>query len=172
MSVLFSYETDADLGVGDYEELIKDVISAVLESEGCPYEAEVNVTIGDDETIRIINRDFRDIDKETDVLSFPAVEFGTPGDFEGMAVEFEENSFMYFNPDTGELMLGDMILSADRVRKQAEEYGHSPEREFAYLTVHGLCHLMGYDHIEPEDKVKMRAKEEEILAAIGLTRDE
>ena len=170
MSVLFSYETDADLGVGDYEELIKDVISAVLESEGCPYEAEVNVTIGDDETIRIINRDFRDIDKETDVLSFPAVEFGTPGDFEGMAAEFEENSFMYFNPDTGELMLGDMILSADRVQKQAEEYGHSRKRELAFLVAHSMFHLLGYDHMEPEEAQVMEKRQEEVLEQMGITR--
>ena len=170
MSVLFSYETDADLGVGDYEELIKDVISAVLESEDCPYEAEVNVTIGDDETIRTINRDFRDIDKETDVLSFPAVEFGAPGDFEGMAAEFEENSFMYFNPDTGELMLGDMILSADRVRKQAEEYGHSRKRELAFLVAHSMFHLLGYDHMEPEEAQVMEKRQEEVLEQMGITR--
>ena len=171
MSVLFSYETDADLGVGDYEELIKDVISAVLESEGCPYEAEVNVTIGDDETIRIINRDFRDIDKETDVLSFPAVEFGTPGDFEGMAAEFEENSFMYFNPDTGELMLGDMILSADRVRKQAEEYGHTRKRELAFLVAHSMFHLFGYDHMTETEAREMESEQESVLTKLGITRE-
>ena len=170
MSVLFSYETDADLGVGVYEELIKDVISAVLESEGCPYEAEVNVTIGDDETIRIINRDFRDIDKETDVLSFPAVEFGTPGDFEGMAAEFEENSFMYFNPDTGELMLGDMILSADRVRKQAEEYGHTRKRELAFLVAHSMFHLFGFDHEDEDERAEMERMQREVLDSIGITR--
>lgn len=149
------------------EPLVEQLGEAVLESEGCPYEVCVNVLVTDNEGIREYNRNYRDIDKETDVLSFPNLDFDTPGDFE-IAKDREAD---YFDPDTGELVLGDIILSADKVREQAESYGNSLKREFAFLVTHSLLHLCGYDHMEEPEAAVMEAKQEEILLSLGITRD-
>ena len=115
---------------------------------------EVTLYFTDDEYIRQINAEYRNIDKSTDVLSFPMGENG----------EYDEN------PESGRLMLGDILISAPHAYAQAEEYGHSPEREFAYLTVHGMLHLMGYDHMQDRERAIMRQKEELILKTVGLER--
>lgn len=148
------------------EEILQKVLCEVLASEECPYEAEVNLLITDAQGIRIYNREYRDIDKETDVLSFPAVDYEQPSDFSLM----EEDISCYINPDSQELMLGDIILNADRVYAQAEEYGHSVLREFAFLITHSIFHLLGYDHMVAKEEKVMFAKQEEILKRLEILR--
>lgn len=152
----------------DIKELADSVIEAVLEKEGCPYEAQVNLLLTDNEGIRTYNAQFRQIDKETDVLSFPNVDYEEPADFEGLD-EYEAD---YFDPESGELLLGDIIISVDRVSEQAESYGHSEKREFAFLVAHSMLHLCGYDHMEPEEAAVMEAKQEEVLVSLGITRED
>ena len=171
MSVNISYETDKSLGLDDYENVIKDVVETSLDEKKCPYEAEVNVILSDDENIRRINNEFRDIDNPTDVLSFPFIEFITAGVFDGMAEIFEENEAEFFNPDTGELMLGDMIISVDKVKFQAKEYGHSVKRELAFLVAHSMFHLFGYDHMTEAEAKEMEREQESVLTKLGITRE-
>lgn len=150
----------------DYEGLIHNVIEAAMDYEKCPYEAEINIVLTDNDSIREINREYRQIDAPTDVLSFPAVDYTQPADFDAL----EEESFDYFNPDTGELMLGDIVISIDKVLAQAEEYGHSQERELGFLVAHSMLHLFGYDHMEEEERAVMEQKQREILEGMGLSR--
>ena len=131
----------------------------------CPYEAEVNLVLTDNEEIRRTNREFRDIDRETDVLSFPMLEYDRPGDF-----SHAEKDESCFNPDTGELILGDIMISVPKLNEQAEAYGHSQLREYAFLIAHSLLHLMGYDHMEPEEAALMEGRQREILEDLGITR--
>ena len=151
----------------DVEEIVELVAEAVLDAEECPYETQVNVLLTDNEGIHEFNKEHRGIDRETDVLSFPNVDFETEGDFD---ID-EEREADYFDPDTGELILGDIIISVDKVKEQAENYGHSTKREFAFLVAHSMLHLCGYDHMEEEEAKVMEAKQEEILTALGITRD-
>ena len=143
-----------------------EVIRKVLEAEKCPYEVEVNLLITDAEGIRTYNREYREIDRETDVLSFPGVDYEIPSDFSLV----REDESAYLNPDTEELVLGDIVICAARVFSQAEEYGHTPLREFAFLVTHSMLHLLGYDHMEPEEEKAMFARQEEILKELGITR--
>jgi len=145
----------------------KLVCEAVLESESCPYETQVNLVLTDNAGIRELNRKCRNIDKETDVLSFPNLEFEREGVFEIP----EEAEADCFDPDTGELILGDIMISVEKVQEQAESYGHSLRREFAFLVAHSMLHLCGYDHMEPEEAEVMERKQEELLAGLGITRD-
>lgn len=149
-----------------YEELIRQVVVAALDYEECPYEAEVNVLLTDDEAIREANQEFRDIDRSTDVLSFPMVEYEAPGEF-----DFLEEMDECFHPESGELLLGDIVISTDHVWAQAEEYGHSRQRELAFLVAHSMLHLMGYDHMEEEERREMEERQEAILQQMGITRD-
>lgn len=151
----------------DMEEILKNVASDILKSEKCPFEAEVNLLLTDNEGIRGFNEEFRNIDKETDVLSFPNVDYETPGDFSHISNQDVD----YFNPDTKELLLGDIIISKDRVLEQAESYGHSQKREFAFLVAHSMLHLCGYDHMVEEEAKVMEAKQTECLNRLGITRD-
>ncbi len=150
----------------NYEELLIRVMEEALDYENCPYEAEISLLLTDNEEIREINKEFRNIDSATDVLSFPAIEYQTPGDFSGLEEAVEE----YFHPETGELILGDIVISVEKAIKQAEEYGHPLVREMAFLTAHSMLHLMGYDHIGEEERSIMEAKQEEILDKLGITR--
>lgn len=151
----------------DTEAVTQQVVNAVLDWEKCPYEAEVNVTLTTDEEIHIINREQREIDRPTDVLSFPMTDFPKAGSFEFL----EEEEGMYsFHPESGELMLGDIVISVDKVYAQAAEYGHSVKREYAFLIAHSMLHLLGYDHMEPEEAAVMEKKQGEILDSIGITR--
>lgn len=149
------------------EEIAKNVAEEVLETEACPYEVTLNLLLTDNEGIKEYNRQYRDIDRETDVLSFPNLDFPSPGDF-SLATEHEAD---YFDPETGELILGDIIISVDKVREQAESYGHSQKREFAFLVAHSMLHLCGYDHMEDEERVVMEEKQEAVLQKLGITRD-
>lgn len=149
------------------EETVKAVCEAALKEEGCPYETQVNVVLTDNEGIREVNREARGIDSPTDVLSFPNVDFESSGLFE-IAEDCEAD---YFDPDTGELILGDIMISIDKVKEQAENYGHGLRREFAFLVAHSMLHLCGYDHMEESEAKVMEAKQEKILEGLGITRD-
>ena len=148
------------------EETIEKVIRAALSAEACPFEAEINLVITDSAGIRIYNREYRGIDKETDVLSFPGVDYEIPGDF-SLALA-DKNS--YFNPETGEILLGDIILCKDRIYSQAEEYGHSVLREIAFLIVHSILHLLGYDHMEQDEEKVMRSHQDKIMEELDILR--
>lgn len=150
------------------EELGRQVAECILEREGCPYEAAVGLLITDDDGIRGMNRQFRDMDKPTDVLSFPNLNYDKPGDFSGVEELFADS----FEPDSGVLNLGDIVISKERVLAQAQEYGHSVKREFAFLIAHSMLHLCGYDHMEPGEAAVMEQKQERALAALRITREE
>lgn len=139
-----------------------------LAAEGIQLPCAVTVCLCDDPYIAEINKQYRQIDRSTDVLSFPSVSYP-----EGKtAGECETLLRQEYDDDTGACFLGDLFISVPHMKAQAKEYGHSELREAVYLTVHGLCHLMGYDHIEPQDKEKMRKMEEKILNTAGIRRDE
>lgn len=159
------YESEKELPF-DAGKMARKVIEAVLDYEECPYETEVHLVITDNEEIRKINEEFRGIDRPTDVLSFPMADYETPGDFS----KLEEQAEDYFNPETGELMLGDIVVSVDKVFEQAESYGHSVEREFAFLIAHSMLHLCGYDHMSEEDAAVMESRQKSILDGMGITR--
>ena len=152
----------------DAEEVAKEVAEEVLRSEGCDREVEISLTITNDEGIRELNREFREIDKPTDVLSFPNVSYDEPGDFSVMDGEQEPD---LLNPDTGNIVFGDIVVNEDRVRSQAEEYGHSTKREFAFLIAHSMLHLCGYDHMEEDEAAVMEKKQSDVLNTLGITRD-
>lgn len=151
----------------DVNEIVKLVVDEVLDMENCPYESQVNVLLTDNAGIRFFNKEYRDIDRETDVLSFPNVDFEEPGVFE---ID-EDSEADYFDPESGELILGDIIISVDKVTEQAQNYGHSKLREFAFLVAHSMLHLSGYDHMEPEAAKVMEAKQECVLTKLNITRD-
>ena len=127
----------------------------------------VSVTLTDNDMIHDINLSERGIDKPTDVLSFPMVDFDAPNDL-SYAEKYPQD---YFNPETGELLLGDIVISLEKVASQAKEYGHSDKREIAFLVAHSCLHLFGYDHIDEADRVKMEGLQNEILNMKGYTRD-
>ncbi len=151
----------------DIEEIVKVVALEVLDTEQCPYEVQLNVLVTDNEGIHQFNREHRGIDRETDVLSFPNLEFQEEGVFD---ID-EDQEADYFDPDSGELILGDIIISVDKVYEQAESYGHSVKREFAFLVAHSMLHLCGYDHMEADEATVMERKQEETLSKLGITRD-
>lgn len=165
MTYHIEYEATKQLDF-DYDELIKKVVIACLDFEECPYESEISVLLTDDEEIHRINQEFRGIDKATDVLSFPTVTYETPGDF-SMVEELQEECF---NPETGELMLGDIVISIDHAINQANDYGHSSEREIAFLTAHSMFHLFGYDHMEEEERLNMEEKQNAVLSKLQILR--
>jgi probable rRNA maturation factor len=165
MTFNIDYEATEPLGF-DYETLVKKVIEACLDDEECPYEAEVNVLFTDNEEIQRINKEYRDIDAPTDVLSFPSNEYDTPGDFS----KLEEMVLDSFHPDTGELILGDIVISVDKAKEQAVEYGHSIEREVAFLTAHSMFHLFGYDHMEENERIRMEEKQNNVLEKLHILR--
>ena len=150
----------------DVEGVARQVIEEALEYEKCPYETEVNLLLTDDEGIHEMNREYRGIDRPTDVLSFPMLEYETPADFAFV----EDDQADCFNPETGELVLGDIIISVDKVIEQAEKYGHSRTREYAFLIAHSMLHLFGYDHMVPEEAREMEAKQAAILESLNILR--
>ena len=150
----------------DYKALAQKVIDFCLEYAQFPYEAEVNLTLTDNDGIHAINKEYRDIDRPTDVLSFPMLNYVTAGDFSFL----DDEDSCDFNPDTGEAMLGDIIISVDKVLEQAESYGHSVEREYAFLITHSMLHLFGYDHMEEDEAFVMESKQKEILVQMNILR--
>lgn len=161
MTLLFSDETDIKLNF-DMKEIAKKVICAVIKEENCPNDIEVSLSLVQSEKTHELNREFRHIDRTTDVLSFPMFSYEKPGDFTFLKGQKEEDE---------EIILGDIVLNLDKVISQAEEYGHSKLREFSFLIAHSMLHLMGYDHIEAEERKIMEHKQNIILEGIGITRD-
>jgi len=166
MTYYVENETEAAFPFSE-EEVVEKVAEQILTEEGCPYEAQINVLLTDDEGIRLYNREYRNLDSPTDVLSFPNLDFTVPSDF-SIPGEREAD---YFDPESGELLLGDIIISVDRLREQAAVYGHCELREFAFLVAHSMLHLCGYDHMTEEEAAVMEEKQERALQRIGITRD-
>ena len=156
-------KTEFDFDIREVAELVVD---AVLEHEKCPYEAEISLLLTHNDEIHEMNLEHRGIDRATDVLSFPMLEFDHPGDFSII----DEETADVFDPESGELMLGDIVISVDKVLEQAQEYGHSPKREYAFLIAHSMLHLCGYDHMDDEEQKVMEEKQRAIMEKINILR--
>ena len=155
VELILENEQDKEELTPEIEKAIKDVCVAVMEEEECDFDAEISVTLVDNDTIRSINKEQRDIDRATDVLSFPMLEF----DEDGIS-------------DDELVMLGDIVISMERAREQANEFGHSFLREVAFLTAHSMLHLLGYDHVDDKEGEEiMCEKQERVLTSLGITRD-
>lgn len=165
MTINIDFETEKRLDL-DFEKIIRDIAEAAIDYEKCPYECEISVLITDNDGIHEINKEQRGIDAPTDVLSFPMLEYPAPADFDSI----DEDDFSLFNPDTGELLLGDIVLNQDRIESQAREYGHAEKRELAFLVAHSMLHLLGYDHMEDGERLEMERRQSEILTGKGYTR--
>ncbi len=165
-----TFSVECDEGISeldlDVRQVFEKVALAALEYTGCPYECDISLTLTDDDTIREMNREFRETDRATDVLSFPMLEFEKPGDFSNI----EEDSPDAFDPDSGELLLGDIVISADHVLAQAAEYGHTVLREYAFLIAHSMLHLQGFDHMEPDEASVMEQAQNDIMEKLGIRR--
>ncbi|MGI5877418.1 MAG: rRNA maturation RNase YbeY [Christensenellales bacterium] len=144
------------------EAMLENAVRTALARTGAG-DLQVSVLLVDDEAIRDMNREYRGMDRSTDVLSFPMLSY--------LDGEYDDQLVFDTDPETGEVLLGDVVISIETAVRQADEYGHSIERELAYLAVHGVLHLRGYDHENESDRRGMRAAEEEILALIGLVRE-
>ena len=155
MTITIENEASKELPF-DYKALIERVVMGCMDYEKCPYEAEVNVLLTNNEEIHKINKEYRGIDRPTDVLSFPMVDYDKPANFDPL--------------ENGELVLGDIIISVDKVYEQAESYGHSLERELGFLVAHSMLHLFGYDHMEEEEREQMEARQREILNGLSILR--
>ena len=167
MTFYVENEVDADFGF-NIEEVATSVAKTVLETEGCDADIEVGLTITDNDGIHELNKEFRGIDSPTDVLSFPNVSYESAGYFSVLSGEQRDD---LLDPDTGKIMFGDIVINEDRVRSQADDYGHSIKREFAFLVAHSMLHLCGYDHMEEEEAKVMEKKQEDVLGKLGITRD-
>lgn len=148
--------------------MMQTAADCALWMEGVAQRCAVCIRLCDDDAIHELNRDYRQVDRATDVLSFPMVNY-PKGVTAGSA---ERHLRRAFDDELNACLLGDLVISVEHIYQQAQEYGHSPRREAAYLLVHGLCHLMGYDHIEEDERKVMRAMEEKILTAVGMDRDD
>ena len=164
MSIDFSNEQEQTFDF-DFLKVAEDVMETVLDQDGCPYESQVCLVLTDNETIHKTNLEYRQIDRATDVLSFPMVDFPAPADYSVL-----EDDDSCFDPESGELLLGDIMISAERAAAQAEEYGHSVKREFCFLVAHSMLHLLGYDHMTPEEAADMEARQAKALEELGITR--
>lgn len=164
MNIIFSEEVNIDFSF-DYKKICEDTVKAALDTLKFPYECEISVTITDDKGIQEMNKEFRGIDAPTDVLSFPLIQFDINIPYDELMVNSDD-----VNPDTDEIMLGDIVLNIDRIKKQAEEYGHSVEREYSFLICHSMLHLLGYDHIEDSDRLIMEDRQREVMERLGIKR--
>jgi len=165
MTINIDKETEVTFNFNE-EKYVEKVILAAMDYVDCPYEAEVNVLFTNNEGIHEMNREYREIDRPTDVLSFPMVEYEQPGNFDSL----EEEQGDCFHPETGELLLGDIVLSYDKIKEQAAEYGHSELRELCFLVAHSMLHLFGYDHMEEEERAHMEQMQREILSGLNILR--
>ena len=163
MTLYFEEEGDVKLPL-ECEALAKRVVEEALDYVGCPYEAEVNLLLTENAQIHEMNKEFRGIDRATDVLSFPMMDYPAPGDFS--LLDLSATS------ENDELILGDIVISVDHVLAQAKEYGHSRKREYAFLIAHSMLHLMGYDHMTPDEATLMEEKQSYILDLLHITREE
>ncbi len=176
MTIYIDYDIDNNdkLFEFDYEKTARLVISKVLLEEHFPYEVEISISFVDEEAIKVINKEYRNIDRPTDVLSFPMIDYDE--NFSLIKDRTDEMySFIddidYHNPDTGEVALGDIVLCVPKIYDQAKEYNHSVLREYAFLIAHSMLHLLGYDHIEDEERQIMESKQTKILESLDITRD-
>ena len=167
MALFYEEEVAFDVDF-NAKEVAEAVINEVADMVELFYDFEVYLTMVDNEAIHEINKEHRGIDRPTDVLSFPNLDFDTPGDFGFVSV----NAASYMNPETKSLVLGDIIISVEMVAEQAAEYGHSKKREFAFLVAHSMLHLFGYDHMEAEEAAVMEAMQKEALEALDITRED
>ena len=165
MTVTIERESDIPLPFSE-QEVAEAVITETLDYEDCPYEVQVNIILTNNEEIHQINLEHRGVDAPTDVLSFPMIEYAYPSDFTVLEAEGMDS----FDPDTGELILGDIVISVDKVIEQAEKYSHGVKREYAFLIAHSMLHLFGYDHMEEMERETMEHKQEEILTRLNITR--
>ena len=164
MTLYFEEEGAVTLPL-DCEKTGRVAVETALDILGCPYEAEVSLLLTTNEEIHRMNLEFRDVDRPTDVLSFPMIDFAVPGNFDGL--EEREDCF---DPETGELSLGDIVISKEKVLSQAEAYGHSVLREYAFLIVHSVLHLTGYDHMEPSERSVLEEQQRRIMEALNISR--
>ena len=164
MTLYFEEEGAVTLPL-DCEKTGRVAVETALDILGCPYEAEVSLLLTTNEEIHRMNLEFRDVDRPTDVLSFPMIDCAVPGNFDGL--EEREDCF---DPETGELSLGDIVISKEKVLSQAEVYGHSVLREYAFLIVHSVLHLTGYDHMEPSERSVMEEQQRRIMEALNILR--
>ncbi|HAQ52665.1 MAG TPA: rRNA maturation RNase YbeY [Lachnospiraceae bacterium] len=159
----------------DYKEVARTVINKTLIQEHFNYDVEVSITLLGENDIKDINREYRDIDKKTDVLSFPMIEYdssySTCSDRTEEMYEFIEDSIDAINPDTDEIILGDIVLCVPVILEQAKEYNHSILREYAFLIAHSMLHLLGYDHMNEKERLIMEKKQNLILESLNITRD-
>ena len=169
MNIYIENEYDREIDV-DYTDIINKVVCQAVDFIKCPYECEVNVTIVDNNTIHEINREQRKIDRPTDVLSFPMLDYESIT-FDGKELTKTPAHISNFNPDSGELILGDIVISYDKVIEQAAEYNHSRNRELAFLVAHSMLHLFGFDHMVDDERIEMEEKQNIILNNLGITRE-
>ena len=166
VELILENEQDKEELTPEIEKAIKDVCVAVMEEEECDFDAEISVTLVTKEEIHELNRTHRNVDRPTDVLSFPMMEYDAPADFSGE--KFCKT--LTVSPESEEMMLGDIVLCSEVVCEQAEEYGHSLLREFSFLVVHSLLHLFGYDHMEEDEREEMEEKQREIMKKLRILR--
>ncbi|QFJ55592.1 rRNA maturation RNase YbeY [Pseudobutyrivibrio xylanivorans] len=150
----------------DYEKIANDVVNTAIDHLQFPFEAEISITITDNDGIQSINKEFREIDSPTDVLSFPMIDYEEAGKFDHIEANDD-----FFNPETGEVILGDIVLCVPRILSQAEDFGHSVLREYAFLIAHSMLHLFGFDHMTEAEATVMEQKQREILDILNITRD-
>ncbi len=167
MTVEINNSQDKIEVVPEIERLIEDCVSQTLKMEGVDIPVEVSVLLVDDHQIHQLNSQYRGVDAPTDVLSFPMLEFEEGGQ-DGSDLQAVLNAAAH---DGQAMLLGDIVLSLERAQQQAQEYGHSFFREVGYLVVHGMLHLLGYDHEQEEQRLRMRQKEERVMEMLGLSRD-
>lgn len=163
MTELFVENNQSKIEITDeITETAKRACEETLSYENCDFDAQISLTFVDNEEIRRLNKEFRQKDAATDVLSFPMLEFDENGDI----IDAD------YDVDGGEIVLGDIVISAERALSQAEEYGHSFLREVTFLVVHSMLHLLGYDHVaSEEEEARMCKKQTEILEKMGITRE-
>ncbi len=160
--LIIENEQNKEAVTKEMTDVLQSVCDKVMELEQCDFDAEISVTFVDNDQIREINREHRGIDKATDVLSFPMLEFDENG--EAVAEDAECDGDL--------VMLGDIVISLERAREQSQEFGHSFIREAAFLTAHSMLHLLGYDHVDDEEGERiMREKQNAVLGALNITRD-
>jgi len=164
---MINFEKEVSLDAGfDLDETADLVVRTVLSKEKCPVECDVEILLTDEDTVHEINLEYRQVDSTTDVLSFPNVDFPHPADYS--SEEFKDEYLI--DPETNHLMLGQIVLCKERILSQAEDYGHSVKREYAFLIAHSMLHLLGYDHMEEAEALVMETKQDQYLNDIGITR--
>ncbi|WP_160670852.1 rRNA maturation RNase YbeY [Clostridium sp. C8-1-8] len=152
----------------DFEKIIEDVIITALNEENVDRSCEISVIFVDNISIREINKETRNMDKETDVLSFPMLDYPKGKVYKDVYIDYNFDASFF---DEADLVLGDVVLSLEKAKEQSEEFNHSFTRECCYLVVHSILHLLGYDHMEEEEKSIMREREESILEKLNITRE-